>query len=155
VSRSHVQQSLVVALLFAASSVPLGAQDSAHNPARDTTRRDTTPRVDVRIQPNVSIARATVVAFAPSLPDSADSTALAWAAVVRGLGFALLLSQGPPPVVIDKRYNSMHFTPLNVAAGFVLVVPGARSHLIQGLIPADSLDREIRAYLASVRPFSR
>jgi hypothetical protein len=139
---------LVVAL--AAVSGPLMAQDSVQ-PRRDST----TPRVNMRAQPQITVEKATVVAFAESLPPASDSIVATWRNVVQRLGFTLQLAPGLPPVVIDKRFNTLHFTPLDVHSGFVLVVPGARSQLVRSLVAPDSLEREIRAYLAAARPFSR
>lgn len=106
-------------------------------------------------QPLVTVEGATVVAFGPSLPDSSDVMVAAWRDVSRRLGFSLLLAEGPPPLVVGKRKTSMFFTPLDVPAGFVVAVPGSPSHLVPGLVGPDSLERGIRYYLATVRPFSR
>jgi len=152
VSRSNlnfVAPALVLLAAFAGPH-PLSAQNSIR-PTPDST----TPRVNMRTQPQITVEKATVVAFADTLPAASDSIVATWRGVVERLGFTLQLAPGLPPVVIDKRFNTLHFTPMDVHSGFVLVVPGARSQLIRSLVAPDSLEREIRAYLAAARPFSR
>lgn len=116
---------------------------------------DTAPGPSAVRQPLITVERATVVAFGPTLPDSSDVMVAAWRDVSRRLGFGLLLAEGAPPLVVGKRKTSMFFTPLDVPAGFVVAVPGSPSHLVPGLVGPDSLERGIRYYLATVRPFSR
>jgi hypothetical protein len=86
------------------------------------------------------------------LPDSADSTFADSRKVAERLGFDFVVSMGSRPMVLDVRYNAVHYLPNDVRAGFILLVPGRRSDLVRGLVRSEQLEERIRAYLAAVRP---
>lgn len=143
----HRPLMLALAICLSAGA-PAGAQDP-RPPAPDTSA----PRLRrLRMPPRITVDHPTVIAFAMVLPDSVDSTFADYREVAERFGFDFVVSLGSRPMVLDVRYNAMHYVPTTVPAGFVLLVPGRRSDLVRGLVGSELLAERIRAYLAAVRP---
>jgi len=143
----HRPLMLALALSFSAGS-PTAAQDPrppSPDPSAPRLRR-------MRIPPRITVEHPTVIAFALVLPDSADSTFTDFREVAEQFGFDFVVSMGTRPMILDVRYNAMHYVPTHVPAGFVLLVPGRRSDLVRGLVRSEQLKERIIAYLAAVRP---
>jgi hypothetical protein len=133
---------LTLACAVLAGPAALRAQDSG------VTRVDT---LRPRGPQSITIDRASVITFGDALPDSAVAVLKE---VAGRSGFDFRAVTGPGLIITDTRTNRVYYIPADVPSGCVLLVPGRPQDLVRGQITPDSLDRRIRMYLATVRPFS-
>ena len=105
------------------------------------------------ISPQIRVDRPTVVGFSRGPSDSAQTVFAKFQAVAEQLGFEFVRSTARElPIVLDVRYNAVHYVPEDASAGFILLVPGRRSDLVRGLVSAEELRERILAYSVANPP---
>lgn len=139
---------LVTLPIALACSGQIAAQEP-HPRQPDTAAQQ--PRI-LDLQPRVRVEEPTVVAFTRRVTDPTDTLFASYRRLAEELGFSFVVTS-TRPIVLDVRYNAVHYVPEGVPAGFVLLVPGRPSDLIRGLVDPNEFVKRLRAYVPIVRSF--